>query len=521
MAVAMPGNPNYRRFPSIAELASKYGASAATMRGVVSGIAKTGLSAVVDPSQLFARVSGTAAQWSSALQTPLTEQPATANSPFDVYSFPKQLPAALQPNGTNWLFDQATVYEPSMDGNRPTTAPVHRSNGRSTTSPAATPWPTNAGTISGNVCQQQAVTAREVYTPAQVTQAYGAGGLAAAAGSTTPEISVIDLGGGWNAQDLAAAGSCFGYGSVHVDQEQGDGVASPIANADPETALDLQTVAAVAPKASIRLIQVSNGPAAMLDGFSRALADPHGVPDAISLSYGGCALADTAIASTFVNVTDNVLAMIAMSGASTFIAAGDSGSTTCTSIDFAPTLSYPAVSPFVTAVGGTRLTLTASNQRAAEVVWNDTAYGQKAAGGGGLARRESTPAYQNAANQSGQRAIPDVSALADIVPGWPVFLGGTLMPVGGTSGSTPFTAAATALVDAQLRSGHQPRVGLANGWFYQAARHNPGSFFDVTQGNNEINPVNCCMATTGYDPASGLGVPNWSTLPGTVPPPQK
>jgi subtilase family serine protease len=259
----------------------------------------------------------------------------------------------------------------------------------------------------------------------------------------------------------------------------------------------------------------------MLDGFSRALADAKGVPDTISLSYGGCALADSQIASAFVSVTDNILAMLAMSGASTFVAAGDSGSTTCTSIDFTPTLSYPAVSPFVTAVGGTRLTLKSSNERANEVVWNDTSYGQKAAGGGGLARHQSTPTYQTAATSSGRRAVPDVSALADIVPGWPVFLDGTLTPVGGTSGSTPFTAAATGLVDAQLRGQNQPRIGLANGWFYYAAQHNPGSFFDVVQGNNQINPVNCCTATTGYDPASGLGVPNWSSLPGMIPPAQK
>jgi hypothetical protein len=166
MAVVMPGTANYRRFASIADLANKYGATASTIRTTVSGIAKTGLSVAVDPSQLFARVSGTVGQWSSALQTPLGEQPATWNDPFDVYSLPKQLPAALQPNGATWLFAQATVYEPGADGSRPTTAPVHHANDRPTASPAATPWPTNSGTIGANVCQQQAVTAGQIYTPA-------------------------------------------------------------------------------------------------------------------------------------------------------------------------------------------------------------------------------------------------------------------------------------------------------------------------------------------------------------------
>jgi hypothetical protein len=60
---------------------------------------------------------------------------------------------------------------------------------------------------------------------------------------------------------------------------------------------------------------------------------------------------------------------------------------------------------------------------------------------------------------------------------------------------------------------------LANGWFYQADQRNPASFYDVTNGNNRLKLVRCCGATQGYDLASGLGVPNWSVLPGELPPP--
>jgi subtilase family serine protease len=113
--------------------------------------------------------------------------------------------------------------------------------------------------------------------------------------------------------------------------------------------------------------------------------------------------------------------------------------------------------------------------------------------------------------------VPDVSALADMVPGWPDVLDGALLPVGGTSGATPFTAAA-ALLDASQRAAGHPRIGLANGWFYQAASH-PGAFFDITIGNNDLAGVGCCQAKAGYDLASGLGVPNWAVLPATLPPP--
>ena len=47
----------------------------------------------------------------------------------------------------------------------------------------------------------------------------------------------------------------------------------------------------------------------------------------------------------------------------------------------------------------------------------------------------------------------------------------------------------------------------------------PGAFFDIVQGNNDLASVGCCAAGPGYDTASGLGVPNWAVLPGTLPAP--
>jgi subtilase family serine protease len=172
----------------------------------------------------------------------------------------------------------------------------------------------------------------------------------------------------------------------------------------------------------------------------------------------------------------------------------------------------------VTAVGGTRLALGAGNSRASETVWNDTEFGAKAASGGALARLQPRPTYQNGANPFDHRGVPDVSALADIIPGWPVVVGAQLRTVGGTSGSTPFVASATALVVASQRHEGQPPIGLANGWFYQAAK-TPSTFFDVVQGDNDLANVGCCQAALGYDLATGLGVPNWAALPATLPAP--
>lgn len=60
---------------------------------------------------------------------------------------------------------------------------------------------------------------------------------------------------------------------------------------------------------------------------------------------------------------------------------------------------------------------------------------------------------------------------------------------------------------------------LANGWFYKAAAAQPSTFFDVTQGSNDLADVGCCQAAVGYDPASGVGVPNWAALPAALPAP--
>jgi len=382
---------------------------------------------------------------------------------------------------------------------------------------AAEPWPLNTGTPFTAGCSAPPLQQGQVYTEQQVQTAYGVGTLRARA-SGTPVITILDLGGSWLPSDLKLAGQCFGYSSPRVDQMQGDGIVTAIGNADPETSLDLQTAVAVAPGAQFRLVQSTPAGGGILDGFSRALGGPNGLPDVISLSYGECAIAENTAASAFTSVIDAVLAMAALTGVSSFVAAGDSGSTTCGNSVSGTTLSYPAVSPFVTAVGGTRLTLGQGNIRISETAWNDSVYGESAAGGGALSRREPRPAYQDGFNPRDHRAVPDISALADIVPGWPDVIDSALQPAGGTSGSTPFIAAAAALVDGSERNAGHPRIGLANGWFYQAASK-PGVFFDVTTGNNDLAGVGCCQATVGYDLASGLGVPNWAVLPATLPAP--
>ena len=519
--VATPGLSNYRHFSSLSTAARQFGATDAQINAIAKSVHTLGLQFAADPTRLFGRVTGSTKQWQAALGTPLTEQAATASNPFISYSLPAQTPAALQPSGTGLLLRTAEVYDAAAEGRHPPSGNGPTSDvgtaGTASQTKAAEPWPRNTGTPFTAGCSAPPLQLGQVYTDQQIQTAYGVDTLRARA-SGTPVITVLDLGGGWLPSDLELAGQCFGYTPPQVDQMQGDGVVTAIGNADPETSLDLQTAAAVAPGAQLRLVQSTAAGGGILDGFSRALGGPSGLPDVISLSYGGCAIEENTATPAFTSVVDAVLAMAALTGVSSFVAAGDSGSTTCGTSVSGTTLSYPAVSPFVTAVGGSRLTLGKGNTRVSETVWNDSVYGQSAAGGGALSRREPRPAYQDGFNRQNHRGVPDVSALADIVPGWPDVIDSALQPVGGTSGSTPFLAAATALVDGSERMAGRPRVGLANGWFYKAASQ-PGAFFDITAGNNDLAGVGCCQATVGYDLATGLGVPNWAVLPTTLPQP--
>jgi subtilase family serine protease len=516
--VALPGSPDYRHFSSLDATARRFGATDAQIKAVAQSVKALGLRFAADPTRLFGRVTGSTQQWKAALGAPLSEQGATASSPFITYTLPLLKPAALEPSGTRVLLQGAQVYDPTAEGSRPPsgsrpTPSVFGTAGTATKTDE--PWPFNSGTPLVAKCSPPVLRQRRVYTPQQVQTAYGIDTLRSRA-SGTPIITVLDLGGGWLRNDLELAGQCFGYSPPDVTQTQGDGVGAAIANADGETSLDLQTVAAVAPGAQLRLVQTTRS--GILDGFSRAVGDRRGLPDVISLSYGGCAFAENRGAPAYTAVINAVLAITALTGVSAFVAAGDSGSTTCGTLVPGTTLSYPAVSPFVTAVGGTRLALGAGNTRVSETVWNDSAFGTKAAGGGGLTRLQPRPAYQNGVNPQPHRAVPDISALADIVPGWPDVISATLQTVGGTSGATPLVAAALALVSASERDAGRPSVGLANGWFYRAASQ-PSAFFDVTRGGNDLAGVGCCQASAGYDLASGLGAPNWATLPAMLPKP--
>ncbi len=84
--------------------------------------------------------------------------------------------------------------------------------------------------------------------------------------------------------------------------------------------------------------------------------------------------------------------------------------------------------------------------------------------------------------------------------------------IGGTSLSCPQWAGLVAIAD-QL-AGHG--LGLINPALYAIAAdpgHYANDFYDVTTGNNQLDPnIPGYPATTGWDPVTGLGTPNAANL---------
>ena len=296
------------------------------------------------------------------------------------------------------------------------------------------------------------------------------------------------------------------------------------------------------PPPDLKAIDVyeSNSSAAdTLEAMTAPLQNHGRQPEVISASLGLCEPAVyAAIGVHGIEATEAALEIAALSGVTFLASSGDSGSADCIGPNGFPidrlAVNYPASSAWVTGVGGTNLLLGPANQITNQVVWNDTDIQPGSAAGGGSSAIFRRPFYQDGTLTAASRAVPDVSMLADIIPGYAVFCSaqgecvnsGNSNPwqsVGGTSASTPLLAGGFALVDQELRMHNRQDLGLANPLLYQLGRSSSlsGQVFDDTLSyGNDVGPfvpgngqpLGCCTATRGYDRASGWGSVNIAGL---------
>ncbi len=329
--------------------------------------------------------------------------------------------------------------------------------------------------------------------PTQIQSAYKLAGLSAS-GRTVAIVDAYDdpraeadLAGYRKAYGLTActtANGCF----RKVNQA---GAGSPLPKGDygwaEEISLDLDAVSAACPSCHILLVEANSPTDADLMVAVDTAVRLGAV--AVSNSYGGAEDATELTAD----------AHLLHPGVAITASSGDGGYG----------VSWPAASPYVTAVGGTTLKA-ATNARG----WTETAW---SGAGSGCSKYEPKPSWQHDTGCA-RRTVADVAAVADPASGLGVYDtynscgGGPLCDlllslgaaqgldgwaqVGGTSLSSPLIASVYALAGNAVTSGSAPYA-------------DPGALFDVTAGSNgSCGGTYLCTGTAGYDGPTGLGTPD-------------
>ena len=294
-----------------------------------------------------------------------------------------------------------------------------------------------------------------------------------------------------------------------------------------ETTLDVEYAHAGAPDAKIVLVEVAKEDLQHL-ALAVRYAVQHKLGDVISLSWG---VPEQALGRKFVSSYSSIFSQAASSHITIVASSGDSGASgqdNNGNYYRHPVASWPATSPFVTAVGGTKLNLNASGARnGPDAAWNDTYshavndffFGNDGpnplATGGGKSAYYGRPGYQNGVrNVTGnQRGIPDISMSASCsvaVNVFETYTGGNggWTASCGTSESAPMFAAIIAL--AGQEAGHP--LGLVNPALYALAASNAPGIVPVASGNNTVSfpggTVRGYSVRHGYNLVTGLGTVN-------------
>jgi subtilase family serine protease len=252
-----------------------------------------------------------------------------------------------------------------------------------------------------------------------------------------------------------------------------------------EETLDIEAVHGIAPAAKIVYVGAPNN-YQDLDAAMNHVVDKN-LAQIVTNSYGFSTT--ELLPPGYVKPMEDTLIQAAIQGIGVYFSSGDDGDETV-NFGFA-TVDWPASSPWVTAVGGTSLGISAANTRSVETGWGTSNYNCSTTptctrttwlygAGGGVSPVFAQPWYQQQAGLTlSGRGVPDVSALADPQTGLLVgqtqtFPDGTYYDeyrIGGTSLASPIFAGVMALVDQKAGHAH----GFANPLFYS----NPTAFYDV------------------------------------------
>jgi len=339
-------------------------------------------------------------------------------------------------------------------------------------------------------------------------------------GSSSVSQAVFEsLGQYTSLPDLSTFESHFGLTSEGISKDIGGHENRVMCELNPnncaEANLDVQYMIAVSPVTPETYWYESNQNTPF-ESWIKSVASTSNPPLVHSISYGSIEPeVQKSIADTF-----NTEAMkLGTQGVTIFVSSGDDGVANFVARSKASACAYnpsfPASSPYVTAVGATQGGVTGGT----EVVCSSKTGGVITTGGG-FSTKYTAPDYQKSAISSYFSSVSPapVSGYVKTGRGYPdvamaghnyeVVIAGSLYQVSGTSASSPVTAAMASLVNAKLKSNGKSSLGFINPTLYKAGS---ASFNSITSGNNKCtaNENVCCAqgftATSGWDPVTGWG----------------
>ena len=326
-------------------------------------------------------------------------------------------------------------------------------------------------------------------------------------------VAVFEL-DGYQGSDITQYVSYYKLGTPSISNVLVDGFNGAAGGGAIEAELDIEVLAAMAPRATQIVYEGPNTTQGINDTYNRIVTDNKA--QMLTTSWGEC---ESASGNAELQTLDNIFKQGAAEGMAMYAASGDSGAYDCDNTTLA--VDSPAGDPNITGVGGTTLVLNGSSY-GSESVWSSPSGAptgsQGSGGGGGISSYFQSPTWQTGPgvkNQysNGNREVPDVSADADPATGYAVYCTVTAAGCsssgwttsGGTSASAPLWAGSTAIINEYLQKQGKSRIGFANPALY-ALEHTQQPylpFHDITTGNNLYYP-----ATNGYDLASGWGSPD-------------
>lgn len=363
------------------------------------------------------------------------------------------------------------------------------------------------------------------------------------AGNSPAQSSIaIAIGGDFLTSDISSFASYFGL-AFNVQRVLLSGAKQCTgSDCDAEATLDTEWTTATANSfgsaSDTAKVYVYESPdyayASLLDAIEKAASD--GQARVLNMSWGSSEQ-DTGLG--YANDYDNVFKSMAEQGWTLVAAGGDGGATTdCIYLD---EVSSPASDPYVTAVGGTTLTIVNGSYQK-EVGWTGGSQGcanNDGGGGGGCSVFFTTDYQGGAACSKSYRSVPDIALNAD----WEnapevLYYTGSWYASGGTSVASPQMVGFVAQENAYLlyvgsingntcgsnNNAACSPMGRASAYLYPEglnpfAPHYP--FYDITSGcnNNDITHkygLSYFCAGAGYDRVTGWGSVNMFQLAWTI-----